>query len=300
MDNNLTDERNVNSGIPDTLYHYCTSSTFASIIKNKAIWLSSLSLSNDSMEGRLVTQTFDRILAKENINYEVKYRIKEALIQAENYCDGLGFCLSEWPDQLSQWRGYAADGQGFSIGFSKKYFDLSPKAEEIKQSSYFLGKVLYREHEHESALIKTYDSIKELIDGDKLVLPQINVLSLHNEEYLNHRKLEFTESFLKLWNEVFTTFPVNYLLKNKAFEEENEWRLISYLFSPIDDKSLHRAAGNRLIPYREYTLTSQDSAIINNVVIGPKNITPINTIEKFLECNEFPSVKVMKSIASYR
>ncbi|MDP2064189.1 MAG: DUF2971 domain-containing protein, partial [Phaeovulum sp.] len=30
----------------------------------------------------------------------------------------LGFCLSEESDLLSQWRGYAQDGAGFSVSFS--------------------------------------------------------------------------------------------------------------------------------------------------------------------------------------
>lgn len=41
------------------LYHYCSTSTFLSIIANRSIWLSSMSLSNDTMEGKLVRHIFD-------------------------------------------------------------------------------------------------------------------------------------------------------------------------------------------------------------------------------------------------
>ena len=51
----------------DTLYHYCPVATFASIIKNDSIWLSSLSLSNDYMEGKLAKETFDRLLRQSGI-----------------------------------------------------------------------------------------------------------------------------------------------------------------------------------------------------------------------------------------
>ena len=37
--------------IPEPLYHYCSNEAFCSILKSKSLWLSSLSLSNDKMEG---------------------------------------------------------------------------------------------------------------------------------------------------------------------------------------------------------------------------------------------------------
>ena len=33
------------------LYHYCSNDTFLSILRNSELWLSELTLSNDSMEG---------------------------------------------------------------------------------------------------------------------------------------------------------------------------------------------------------------------------------------------------------
>ena len=41
-----------------TLCHYCSNNAFHSIMASHSIWLSSLSLSNDTMEGKLVARTF--------------------------------------------------------------------------------------------------------------------------------------------------------------------------------------------------------------------------------------------------
>lgn len=72
------------------------------------------------MEGRLVTQTFERLLSQSTVTTEEIEEIRRALLIIEDMFDGLGFCLSEKPDLLSQWRGYADDGQGLSIGFNKR------------------------------------------------------------------------------------------------------------------------------------------------------------------------------------
>lgn len=37
---------------PDILYHYCSNAAFLSIVETDSIWLSDLSLSNDSHEGQ--------------------------------------------------------------------------------------------------------------------------------------------------------------------------------------------------------------------------------------------------------
>jgi hypothetical protein len=49
------------------LYHYCSTSTFVSIISGKSIWLSSLNLSNDTMEGKLVAETLCRMATRDGL-----------------------------------------------------------------------------------------------------------------------------------------------------------------------------------------------------------------------------------------
>ncbi|WP_454913808.1 hypothetical protein [Stutzerimonas chloritidismutans] len=51
----------------ETLYHYCSTGTFAAILQTQSIWLSSLTLSNDSMEGQLVKETIIRLAKEDNL-----------------------------------------------------------------------------------------------------------------------------------------------------------------------------------------------------------------------------------------
>lgn len=105
------------------LYHYCSNNAFHSIIENSSIWLSSLSLSNDSMEGKLVAEIIGLIAKDDELDQAATERLQESVFRLEQFVDGLGFCLSECGDLLSQWRGYADDATGVSIGFSKNYLE---------------------------------------------------------------------------------------------------------------------------------------------------------------------------------
>lgn len=202
----------------DTLFHYCSSSTFASIISRKSIWLSSLSLSNDTMEGRLVKHTFEKFLSRSVMNASQKEVIREAIRFVEENFDGLGFCLSEESDLLSQWRGYADDGHGFSIGFTKEYFEKLAKRIGNNVTGFTLEKVLYDREEHEAALKPTYDEIKKLSDSGKLNRKPSGLMQVsktEDDEIREDKDLQATTKVL--FSKMVMTFKQRYTLKNEAF-----------------------------------------------------------------------------------
>ena len=147
------------------LFHYCPTQAFHSIIFNKSIWLSSLSLSNDSMEGTLAT---DKLLARienETTSSAEVVRMKKAVDLIKSFSDGLGFCLTADGDKLSQWRGYADDGHGFSIGFSKKYLTDKTKSNGTSHiTKFFFEQVRYENKVFQSQEI---DSIFDLLKNKK-------------------------------------------------------------------------------------------------------------------------------------
>ena len=125
--------------LPKTLYHYCSLQTFKSIIENKSIWLSDIRKSNDSKELEWIKGKSEYYLLKTWVDYlnsmdnEQRFqkvssddfkRVDELKELISNFNDikTWAFCLSEKKDDLSQWRGYADDGTGISIGFNGKYF----------------------------------------------------------------------------------------------------------------------------------------------------------------------------------
>lgn len=154
----------------DTLYHYCTTQAFHSIVENRAIWLSSLKLSNDTTEGTLVLDALTHLAKRDNLDSAAISRVQEAVVHLQDEVDGLGLCLSENGDLLSQWRSpYADDGTGVAVGFSRAY--LQSLAASFYEYGWSFGKVVYTDTdtdtdtEHDAELESTYDQIKRLIEA---------------------------------------------------------------------------------------------------------------------------------------
>lgn len=259
----------------DLLFHYCPTQSFHSIITAQSIWLSSLSASNDSMEGRLAEKFLLKRLENANLEANQIDKAKEVISSFYGMSDGLGFCLSTECDRLSQWRGYADDGRGFAIGFSKDYL----KNEIISQNhlhgvSISLEEVIYKDKDaYESEFS---DEIFELL---------MKVLDIQNNSRIDR---------------IMELMKTRYKIKNDAFKEESEWRLLTFFLNRISkDPVQYRPSGNQLTPYLPLELISKNKAIAK-VVIGPKNVTPIPIVEKFLSQWHYEDVEVVESTATYR
>lgn len=165
--------------------------------------------------------------------------------------------FSEKGDVLSQWRAYANDGAGVSIGFSKAFL------ERIENTG--LKLITYG---------PPSSSIKEEIDN-----------------FLANGKAKDALNIL------IDNAP---LIKNPAFSEEKEWRLLQS--SPYSENKVKwRSSRNRLVPYVELELgNSTNINPIDEIILGPKNETPENYIKDFMESIGFSGVTIKKSKASYR
>jgi len=145
----------------DVLYHYCSVETFLNIIRNKTIRLSDVGKSNDYMETKWLLEYFEKEVIRqyqENpsiLSNQVIYGLDDIdtikfLVQNEKQkmmrrTDHLFYtaCFSENGDKLSQWRGYADDGYGVSLGFNFNVLkSISEKDELLK-----LNKVIYPNEE---------------------------------------------------------------------------------------------------------------------------------------------------------
>jgi hypothetical protein len=256
------------------------------------------------MEGKVMANTFKRIFENDSLDNETVSPLKDTLEKLEDLFDGLGFCLSEKGDLLSQWRGYAVDGQGFSIGFSKEYLELLSGQREPNEPGFTLRKVIYDPLEQESALMPTYNEFKSEIISGKLKFPHSpGLLSLGDPEAgvrYEREKKRYFETLKAATFKMFGAIHNLYTLKNEAFSEEAEWRLISFLTKGSGDQCLYRASANRLIPYRSFDLKVLDVPAITEVIIGPKNTTPEFVVEKMLEQHGFTGAKVRRSLATYR
>jgi hypothetical protein len=261
------------------LYHYCPNNAFHSIIENRRIWLSSLSLSNDSMEGKLVAEILAPIAKADKLDQNTIDRLHESVSLLEQVVDGLGFCLSEEGDLLSQWRGYAGDATGVSIGFSKDYLEhlaeTSRPVQDSEKSGFTLERVEYDPEIQGNLLKPTYVEIKKLINEGAFKFPsRRGILDVRSDDEIKKDNEKIKRAFSNLSMRVLMLFGKLFLLKTTAFREEKEWRLISYLVKTGNDRCSFRALNDRIVPFREFDLLQSESGSIAEVILGPKNTTP--------------------------
>ena len=170
-------------------------------------------------------------------------------------------CFSGSKDKLSQWRGYAQDGKGISIGFDKELL------EELNQISEFhiaFGKVIY-------------DNPQEYVQ--RIIADNIKKLEYKG---VGHVALELSENYRM-------QFP---FVKNPGFKEENEWRavvcsLIGHYNIPSSDNILfskvkYRTSNSKLIPYIEMNFEKVKQSIIKEIFIGPKSEVEVEDIVNLL------------------
>ena len=305
--------------LPKTLYHYCSVPTFYNIIKNKSIWLSDISKSNDSQELRGVKDRFWRFSfqqwekhaqARQRIGLSDDYNvfkqfeaIMQLMLKTETYKYCV-FCLSEKKDDIGQWRGYADDGRGISIGFPTKPFAALDRlaAEGDDSFSFCFRKVSYGE----KAIQEYFDLILDNID-------------LNLEDTSNH-VMNALSSVVPLTLDVAPWF------KNEGFRQEKEWRLIYKKLSqeiltgekPEMPKSFQAFSndlylgkygyiprGNELVSHVEFGINNFEN-MISEIIIGPKcNISKDEIYLFLISCGVIESkgkcaIKVSKSTSTYR
>lgn len=268
----------------DEVHHYCSPPVFLSLIRNKELWLTSLTLSNDHSEGTWMLnnwlEKFSHRIVKERLQRSgAKIAVEDVLRQNV----ALGTCFSEERDLLSQWRGYAQDGAGFSVSFDKQ--KLEQFARDFEGVSLLnFKKISYGNQDWE----EVNDVIKALHGafGE-------DAAKYEEGNGIGTMSLSFTPEKHQRQKEIAGDL---FAIKNGAFKEEKEWRL--FLFDSIDNiKNIEfRESRGLLSPFVRIKVPP-DSIV--GVTVGPTNPTPVSMVEAMLKKNEVEG-PVSRSHASYR
>lgn len=297
---------------PKTLYHYCSLDAFYNIMKNRSIWLSDIRKSNDSEELKWIIKMVQTHFFKYNPHLLIipdqisqeEYERKKSISLTIDYIlrndvfKCWGFCLSEKRDNLGQWRGYADNGKGVSIGFKMQTFSRIPTiAQSVKKAkSVAFGKVLYG---------------KVAVDALFSQCPTASAGKLSDT----------FESMERAFGGALLYAP---FCKNDAFEEEKEWRLIISMeedalqnnmdwqqlpFPQKSNFSILRLGfipkNNTLVSHIELEINDMKS-VIDSITIGPKSNLSVKDVQLFLislgllDDLEDTSIAVIPSEASYR
>lgn len=293
------------------LYHYCSNDTFLKIIGNSEIWLSELTLSNDSMEGAWVRKVLLEECRERNLSPHALDDFAEKATFLLEVFSAAGFCLSAEGDLLSQWRGYADNGAGVAIGFDRKTIEELCESTKEKGTGASLDRVVYESPEQRAAIQPHADKLVDFIERGALSAQSgaASLLGLYSEEDDKKRKqLSFAYffQFLFMMNMLFT-------FKNPAFSEEKEWRILSIMSkTTLEGKSMKsggysnpqnldfRARGDHIVPYLRLPIPNDKKGCIREIILGPRNRTPEPVIRAALEKFGFHDVTIRRSAATYR
>ncbi len=270
----------------DLLWHYCMPNTFLAMITNRTLRFSSLSHTNDSMELKWGLNLFQEILNDQMYESSFMDFIECRIIPWLNSNAFLGICFSRRKDLLSQWRGYAENGSGYAVGFSKN--DLTSRFKSFPS----LGVCYSRSQQR-----------KRLED----------ILSSLERRYEDEHERGVSELISQLGFCIAT-------FKNSAFKEEKEFRILMELkrFSDFisgprlvpkegqynfdrPKKVQFRMSGGVPTPFYDHSfLVKKQQMPIREVMIGPKNSSTEDDVATFLSTNDLWGIEVSKSKASYR
>lgn len=309
--------------IPNVLYHYCSLDTFYNIMKNHSIWLSDVTKSNDSKELVWATRQCKIAVMNHFLKYIERLKSKGNFLDAQfiefrKITDSLesfdlskslkawAFCLSEKGDNLGQWRGYADDGRGISIGFNTMIF--CSKSQKAKEPIDFTQDKIY----------SFFDKIEyDTFDLNALLFPE------DLKDLSSSCEYSVIEAYFKRL--IVYSVLLAPLYKSGAFEEESEWRLVYQTSMKVltngtipspnalysDEPMLEMTdysftpKNNTLVSHIELKIKDMKSAIAS-VTIGPKsNLTELD-VKLFLislgllSDVKDESIKVLRSSASYR
>lgn len=286
---------------PEILYHYCSTSTFYSIISTNNIWLSALASSNDALEGRWIRKITKDLCEREKYESYISDEILDSFEIIHHISNTLGCCFSEEGDLLSQWRGYADDGCGICIGFSTKYFlDLSDKLLTNNKSSFSLNRVIYNPTTQEDLIRPTIEEMKSTLkDGSARLSPGLRFI-LESDEERNNREHKYNSARAKLALIIVSQMVNSFSFKNPAFIEEKEWRILSFTTKSDSENIMFHPRRSNLVPYRAVPLNFLSIPSIVSISTGPKNNTEESHIKILLNSFGFNDVNISKSNASYR
>lgn len=243
------------------LYHYTSHDTLYNIVESGVIRASHVYYMNDSNEIIFALNNFVKLVER----YKEKESDNEKLAllsQIPNWIQNMknnphyifSFSLSEKGNLLSQWRAYTPHGTGISIGFN--HSDLNRYIKECK-GKLSLVKCVYDLVDQNTILENTIQGILKEFENDKNGIVK-GAKGQEYHSYLNKYTDRLLNEFVKI--------------KDPAFHEECEWRLVSKFYNSYADKDIQfRSGKTTLVPYVNFELKNirSDGKYFEQVYVGP-------------------------------
>ncbi|MDY4465327.1 MAG: tetratricopeptide repeat protein [Candidatus Treponema excrementipullorum] len=255
------------SELEEKIVHYTKASTLQHLLKkdhSAKLRLNNAVYMNDPEEGQILK----RVLCQLDKNNELENLLKDTE-DIKNYTYLTCFSPYDKRDELPMWIHYGAGGKGVGLVFNSRFFDKT-----------YLYSVIYID-------VKNPD-IKKLNQNlqDKITAI-LNLLQEDDIRNNDHKEFKFYVNIILNY--------VSYLFKDKAYEYENEVRMLNY--RNYDSQDIKTDDAGRDIPrlYTEYDECITDKNCVE-VIAGPKaNYTEIAAYAKYVGIQ-----KVSQSEIKYR
>lgn len=274
------------------LYHYTGYQALLGIAQTAELWGSDIHYFNDSSELKHAARVFRSALASVARDSTYPTDLVEQLHEwlDRRLADGHALfvvCFTEAGNLLSQWRGYTPHGNGLSLGFDPGHLGECASAQGFQ-----IGQCIYSRDQQEAI-------------GGKVVKGLLNfaVATGPKGEDEAHPSQSYHENFSSLEIELLS---IAALLKNPAFEAEQEWRAVSAVHSNyVEYPAKYRVGRNMLIPYKPFSIRQRpgESIRLEHVYLGPtpENNLAMSSLSKFLACHGMnPKGGVTASQLPYR
>jgi hypothetical protein len=241
-------------------YHYTDFKALKNILESKAIRLTSYESLNDSTEGKYLIEQLDGKID----NYD-----KFTNLMLKNLYIG---CFSFYGNLLSQWCRYGE----FSIGFDWDLLKEEKRIEDQEGENRYTSGVTFHKCEYVSSEENDYKClISSLQERTKDI------------DYNNIQQVQYT---------CLTCSGIAFSIKPLSFFEENEWRIVSHLYTK--DPFIKEGGNTRFIKY------NFDPKAIRRIVVGPSDSQEenIRRVEDFLTANkkDYGEVEIVKSLIPYK
>jgi hypothetical protein len=287
----LEDRESQSEEAPRLLYHYTTAEGLLGIVESGRIFASHILYQNDRSELVSAVKIFEEEFESSkmagldrNLKYIMGRLIPSMVADASIFAYFVvSFC--EDGNLLSQWRAYGGSGSGYSLGFDTRVLGKAPLGLDLGIRA---RKVVYEDAEKHSRLRNRLEILSSIIG--------------EHSDLLERTWEVDTQTALSFWKQALITLqPSLALMKDVAFSEEREWRLVrKALVTQAKNGIKVRLTSGRLTPYVPVPWSVQRdgrAAGLEVVICGPSDEPKlkVEATQIFLASNGWANVNVTES-----
>lgn len=231
---------------PDILYHYTGQLGLLGIVSNAELWATKIQYMNDASEFGLALR-----LARQWLEHVIDYSehsseklAAHGLMETLNGLEDINIftiCFCENGDLLSQWRGYASEKYGYSIGF-----DSEALMHIANHHQFILGRCIYDRSVQQTIIEQ---AVAHCVSSE-LTYPVQSRWGFHGPL-------------------ADILFRCGVFFKDSSFEDEREWRLVSPTIRYDSDRLHFRTGHSTITPYYVLPIMNDGRLPIEQVIVGP-------------------------------